>query len=97
LLLHGTPSALDARLDIVAKAAPGLAASAAAKAIVGWGRPATDITHLVVSTNAEACSPVQISGWLCSLASAPTSAAPCSSSMAALGRLRYPAPGQGPR
>ncbi|KAG2639690.1 hypothetical protein PVAP13_2KG030400 [Panicum virgatum] len=57
LLLHGTPSALDARLDIVAKAAPGLAASAAAKAIVGWGRPATDITHLVVSTNAEARSP----------------------------------------
>ncbi|KAG2631388.1 hypothetical protein PVAP13_2NG025300 [Panicum virgatum] len=51
------PSALDARLDIVAKAAPVLAASAAAKAIVRWGRPATDITHLVVSTNAEARSP----------------------------------------
>jgi predicted naringenin-chalcone synthase len=56
-LLHGTPSALDARLDIVAKAAPELAASAAAKAIARWGRPATDITHLVVSTNAEARSP----------------------------------------
>ncbi|RLN35060.1 bisdemethoxycurcumin synthase-like [Panicum miliaceum] len=55
--LHGTPSALDARLDIVAKAAPELAASAAAKAIARWGRPATDITHLIVSTNFEARSP----------------------------------------
>ncbi|RLM50370.1 bisdemethoxycurcumin synthase-like [Panicum miliaceum] len=55
--LHGTPSALDARLDIVAKAAPELAASAAAKAIARWGRPATDITHLIVSTNSEARSP----------------------------------------
>ncbi|RLN36028.1 bisdemethoxycurcumin synthase-like [Panicum miliaceum] len=55
--LQGTPSALDARLDIVAKAAPELAASAAAKAIARWGRPATDITHLIVSTNSEARSP----------------------------------------
>ncbi|OEL13221.1 Bisdemethoxycurcumin synthase, partial [Dichanthelium oligosanthes] len=55
--LQGTPSTLDARLDIVAKAAPELAASAAAKAIARWGRPATDITHLVVSTSSEARSP----------------------------------------
>ncbi|CAL5077041.1 unnamed protein product [Urochloa decumbens] len=56
--LHGNPSStLDARLDIVAKAAPALAASAAAKAITRWGRPATDITHLVVATNSEARSP----------------------------------------
>ena len=56
-LLDGTSSALDARLDIIAKAAPELAASAAAKAIARWGRPATDITHLIVSTNSEARSP----------------------------------------
>ncbi|TVU46693.1 hypothetical protein EJB05_06243, partial [Eragrostis curvula] len=55
--LHGTPSALDARLDIVAKAAPELAASTAAKAIVRWGRPATDITHLIVATSSEARAP----------------------------------------
>ncbi|KAF7006141.1 hypothetical protein CFC21_021206 [Triticum aestivum] len=55
-LLRDTPS-LDARLDIVAAAAPELAASAAAKAIAEWGRPATDITHLVVSTNSGAHSP----------------------------------------
>ncbi|KAJ1255357.1 hypothetical protein BS78_K254500 [Paspalum vaginatum] len=47
----------DARLDMVTKAAPELAARAAAKAIARWGRPATDITHLVVSTNSEARSP----------------------------------------
>ena len=56
-LLQGTSSALDSRLDVVAKAAPELAASAAAKAIARWGRPATDITHLIVSTNSEARSP----------------------------------------
>ncbi|CAN6165864.1 unnamed protein product [Urochloa humidicola] len=57
-LLDGTPSStLDARLDIVTKAAPELAASAAARAIARWGRPATDITHLVVATSSEARSP----------------------------------------
>nr|CAB3451825.1 unnamed protein product [Digitaria exilis] len=50
-------SSLDARLDIVAKAAPELAASAAAKAIAIWGRPATDITDLIVATSSEARSP----------------------------------------
>ncbi|CAM0884300.1 unnamed protein product [Alopecurus aequalis] len=39
------------RMDIAAAAAPELAASAAAKAIAEWGRPAADITHLVLSTN----------------------------------------------
>ncbi|XP_062227347.1 bisdemethoxycurcumin synthase-like [Phragmites australis] len=41
---------LDARIDIVATAVPKLAESAAAKAIAEWGRPATDITHLIFST-----------------------------------------------
>jgi predicted naringenin-chalcone synthase len=48
---------LDARLDIAAVAAPELAAAAAAKAIAKWGRPATDITHLIVSTNSGAHAP----------------------------------------
>lgn len=55
-LCRGKPS-LDARLDIAAAAAPELAASAAAKAIAIWGRPATDITHLIVSTNSSAHAP----------------------------------------
>ncbi|KQK19828.1 bisdemethoxycurcumin synthase [Brachypodium distachyon] len=54
---RGPSSSLDTRLDIVAAAAPELAASAAAKAIAEWGRPAADITHLVVSTNAGAHAP----------------------------------------
>ncbi|KAM3373203.1 hypothetical protein ACQJBY_019912 [Aegilops geniculata] len=41
---------LDARLEMVATAVPNLAQTAAAKAIAEWGRPATDITHLVFST-----------------------------------------------
>ncbi|WVZ83639.1 hypothetical protein U9M48_030767 [Paspalum notatum var. saurae] len=41
---------LDARVDIVAAEVPKLAESAAVKAITEWGRPATDITHLVFST-----------------------------------------------
>jgi bisdemethoxycurcumin synthase len=41
---------LDSRIDIVAAAVPKLAESAARKAIAEWGRPATDITHLVFST-----------------------------------------------
>uniref|UniRef100_A0ACD6AK34 Uncharacterized protein n=2 Tax=Avena sativa TaxID=4498 RepID=A0ACD6AK34_AVESA len=55
-LCRGKPS-LDARLAIAAAAAPDLAASAAAKAIAKWGHPATDITHLVVSTNSGAHAP----------------------------------------
>ncbi|EEE52211.1 hypothetical protein OsJ_34107 [Oryza sativa Japonica Group] len=43
---------LDARLDVSSAAVPELAAAAAArKAIAEWGRPAGDITHLVVTTN----------------------------------------------
>ncbi|XP_047064801.1 bisdemethoxycurcumin synthase-like [Lolium rigidum] len=53
---RGQPS-LDDRLEIAAAAAPELAASAAAKAIAEWGRPATDITHLIVSTNSGAHAP----------------------------------------
>uniref|UniRef100_A0A453LQS7 Chalcone/stilbene synthase N-terminal domain-containing protein n=1 Tax=Aegilops tauschii subsp. strangulata TaxID=200361 RepID=A0A453LQS7_AEGTS len=41
---------LDARIDIASSAVPVLAASAAAKAIAEWGRPAADVTHLVFST-----------------------------------------------
>uniref|UniRef100_A0A8I6Y0W9 Chalcone synthase n=1 Tax=Hordeum vulgare subsp. vulgare TaxID=112509 RepID=A0A8I6Y0W9_HORVV len=48
---------LDERLAVVATAAPELAASAAANAIGEWGRPAGDITHLVVSTNAGSHAP----------------------------------------
>ncbi|TKW30279.1 hypothetical protein SEVIR_2G025600v4 [Setaria viridis] len=56
--INGTPSSsLDARLDIVAEAAPKLAAAAATEAIARWGRPATDITHLVVATSSEARAP----------------------------------------
>ncbi|TVU39037.1 hypothetical protein EJB05_12439, partial [Eragrostis curvula] len=53
---HASPS-LDARLDIVKTAVPELAASAARKALAEWGRPATDITHLVVTTNSGAHIP----------------------------------------
>lgn len=41
---------LDARIEIVATAVPKLAESAARKAIAEWGRPASDITHLIFST-----------------------------------------------
>ncbi|KAI4968723.1 hypothetical protein ZWY2020_046053 [Hordeum vulgare] len=41
---------LDARIEMAATAVPKLAQSAATKAIAEWGRPATDITHLVFST-----------------------------------------------
>uniref|UniRef100_A0A453LFX9 Chalcone/stilbene synthase N-terminal domain-containing protein n=3 Tax=Aegilops tauschii subsp. strangulata TaxID=200361 RepID=A0A453LFX9_AEGTS len=43
---------LDATMDVVATAAPELAASAAVNAIAEWGCTAGDITHLVVITNA---------------------------------------------
>uniref|UniRef100_A0ACD6ALD1 Uncharacterized protein n=1 Tax=Avena sativa TaxID=4498 RepID=A0ACD6ALD1_AVESA len=55
--LPRTSPSLSARLDIVAAVAPELAASAAAKAIAEWGRPATDITHLVVATNSGVHAP----------------------------------------
>jgi len=48
---------IDARLQAVAAALPELAAAAAAKAIAEWGRPAGDITHLVVSTSSGAQMP----------------------------------------
>ncbi|KAF0930872.1 hypothetical protein E2562_036379 [Oryza meyeriana var. granulata] len=41
---------LEARVDIAATEVPKLAESAALKAIAEWGRPATDITHLIFST-----------------------------------------------
>ncbi|GJN27901.1 hypothetical protein PR202_gb15964 [Eleusine coracana subsp. coracana] len=43
-------SSLDARIDIVATAVPKLAEAAARKAIAEWGRPTSDITHLIFST-----------------------------------------------
>ncbi|GJN04738.1 hypothetical protein PR202_ga22309 [Eleusine coracana subsp. coracana] len=48
---------LDARQDILATAVPELAAAAAKDAIAEWGRPASDITHLVVSTYSGAHMP----------------------------------------
>ncbi|KAF8669507.1 hypothetical protein HU200_051308 [Digitaria exilis] len=48
---------LDARLDIVKTAVPELSAEASRMAIAEWGRPATDITHLVVTTNSGAHIP----------------------------------------
>ncbi|GJM96156.1 hypothetical protein PR202_ga12969 [Eleusine coracana subsp. coracana] len=48
---------LDSRQDILASAVPELTAAAATKAIAEWGRPATDITHLVVSTYSGAHMP----------------------------------------
>ncbi|WVZ49047.1 hypothetical protein U9M48_000437 [Paspalum notatum var. saurae] len=53
---RASPS-LDARLDIVKTAVPELAAAACQKAIAEWGRPAADITHLVVTTNSGAHIP----------------------------------------
>uniref|UniRef100_J3N1A0 Chalcone/stilbene synthase N-terminal domain-containing protein n=1 Tax=Oryza brachyantha TaxID=4533 RepID=J3N1A0_ORYBR len=41
---------LDARVNIVNTEVPKVAESAARKAITEWGRPATDITHLIFST-----------------------------------------------
>ncbi|EEE50631.1 hypothetical protein OsJ_30838 [Oryza sativa Japonica Group] len=48
---------LEARVDIVASEVPKLAESAARKAITEWGRPATDITHLIFSTYSGCCAP----------------------------------------
>ena len=67
---------IDARLQAVAAALPELAAAAAAKAIAEWGRPAGDITHLVVSTSSGAQIPASTSAWRPSSASAPPCGAP---------------------
>ncbi|CAD6270558.1 unnamed protein product [Miscanthus lutarioriparius] len=48
-----TRSSLDARVEMASAAVPELAAAAAAKAIAEWGRPATDITHLLAKELAE--------------------------------------------
>ncbi|KAL6658000.1 hypothetical protein ACP70R_005780 [Stipagrostis hirtigluma subsp. patula] len=55
--LDPTSPSLDARLDIVSKAIPELAASAAKEAIAEWGQAATNITHLIVTTNSGAHVP----------------------------------------
>uniref|UniRef100_A0A0E0QWS4 Chalcone synthase n=1 Tax=Oryza rufipogon TaxID=4529 RepID=A0A0E0QWS4_ORYRU len=44
------PALLETRVEIAATEVPKLAESAARKAIAEWGRPATDITHLIFST-----------------------------------------------
>ncbi|KAF8694215.1 hypothetical protein HU200_038345 [Digitaria exilis] len=56
-LLDPSLPSIDARLQAVASALPELAAAAAAKAIAEWDRPASDITHLVVSTSSGAQIP----------------------------------------
>ncbi|CAL4992933.1 unnamed protein product [Urochloa decumbens] len=48
---------LDARLAILAPAVPELAVAAAARAIAEWGRPASDVTHLVLATYSGAHMP----------------------------------------
>ncbi|KAL6654161.1 hypothetical protein ACP70R_007626 [Stipagrostis hirtigluma subsp. patula] len=48
---------LGARMGITVEAVPVLAAAAAAKAIAEWGRPAADVTHLVVGTSSGAGAP----------------------------------------
>lgn len=56
-LVDGALPSLDARQSILGSAVPELAASAAARAIAEWGRPAADITHLVFATNSGAHMP----------------------------------------
>ncbi|WVZ66014.1 hypothetical protein U9M48_015293 [Paspalum notatum var. saurae] len=56
LLDRSSPS-LDARLGIAKAAVPELAARACRAAIADWGRPAADVTHLVVTTNSGAHIP----------------------------------------
>ncbi|KAF8694213.1 hypothetical protein HU200_038343 [Digitaria exilis] len=50
ILDRAVPS-LNARMGIAADALPEVAAAAAAEAIAEWGRPASHITHLVVTTS----------------------------------------------
>ncbi|KAK3119055.1 hypothetical protein QOZ80_9BG0712960 [Eleusine coracana subsp. coracana] len=56
-LLDRVLPSLRTRLGITNAAVPELAAAAATKAIAEWGRPAADITHLVVSTSSGVSSP----------------------------------------
>uniref|UniRef100_A0A0E0M5U8 Chalcone synthase n=1 Tax=Oryza punctata TaxID=4537 RepID=A0A0E0M5U8_ORYPU len=49
-IINKDKPSLETRVDIVATEVPKLAESAARKAITEWGRPATDITHLIFST-----------------------------------------------
>ncbi|XP_066335675.1 bisdemethoxycurcumin synthase-like [Miscanthus floridulus] len=56
-LINGALPSLTTRLGIIEDAAPKLAAEAATRAIADWGRPAADITHLVVATNSGASEP----------------------------------------
>jgi bisdemethoxycurcumin synthase len=56
LIDRSLPS-LDARQAILASAVPELAAAAASKAIAEWGRPASDVTHLVLATYSGAHMP----------------------------------------
>ncbi|EEC68284.1 hypothetical protein OsI_36334 [Oryza sativa Indica Group] len=44
---------LETRQDILATAVPELAAEAAARAITEWGRPASDVTHLLRHAHAR--------------------------------------------
>lgn len=48
---------LSTRLDIATDAVVELAVAAAVKAVAEWGRPVTDITHLIFTTNSGAASP----------------------------------------
>ncbi|XP_037455202.1 bisdemethoxycurcumin synthase-like [Triticum dicoccoides] len=48
---------LDTRVDMTVDAVPKLAQCAAAKAIAEWGRPATEITHLVFTTYSACGAP----------------------------------------
>jgi predicted naringenin-chalcone synthase len=57
LLGHDELPSLNARQDILAAAVPELTAAAAEDAIAEWGRPASDVTHLVVSTYSGAHMP----------------------------------------
>jgi predicted naringenin-chalcone synthase len=52
-----TLPSLDARVKIASAAVPELAAAAATKAIAEWGRPATEISHLIFSTYSGARAP----------------------------------------
>ncbi|CAO2149113.1 unnamed protein product [Urochloa humidicola] len=56
LLDRASPS-LGVRLRISTSTVPELAATAARKAIAEWGRPASDITHLVFATNSGTGEP----------------------------------------
>ncbi|TVU24638.1 hypothetical protein EJB05_27087, partial [Eragrostis curvula] len=56
-LLDRTQPSLGTRLAIARDAVAELAAAAASKAIAEWGRPAADVTHLVISTNSGSGSP----------------------------------------